>query len=291
MLFFMDELLTRHDIPHWLDYGTLLGAVRGESFIPWDDDVDVGVLASDRDRILALAPQVAAAGYHFDAQRPSGVVRIEYSRVNSAGVDLFMWSREGDQLVSTFADEFDWPGTSGQTGFPASLVDPVGEVRLYGRLFPAPAPVDELLRRRYGPNYMTPFRGVRPGSRWVPPLRPEELTPAAEKLFERASEREVVLLDLLCRSRLSRLYSWQVYWLGSGLPRLPNASALKRAQSGISVAERTPAVDRLIRSLATLETAIAELEKRPRSLPLRRGGRRVAWLRGKVKKRLVARAA
>src|SRR5689334_8284729 len=64
MLFFADELLTRHSIPYWLDYGTLLGAAREERLIPWDDDVDLGVWAADRERILALEPEVTAAGYH-----------------------------------------------------------------------------------------------------------------------------------------------------------------------------------------------------------------------------------
>ncbi len=39
------DILERHDIPYFITYGTLLGAVRHQGFIPWDDDFDFYLLA------------------------------------------------------------------------------------------------------------------------------------------------------------------------------------------------------------------------------------------------------
>lgn len=50
----IDKICRRHNIQYWLDFGTLLGAVRHKGFIPWDDDVDIAMPTDDLKRFIAL---------------------------------------------------------------------------------------------------------------------------------------------------------------------------------------------------------------------------------------------
>ena len=54
MLKFIDKVCLENGITYWLDYGTLLGAVRHGGFIPWDDDADICMPIDDLKRFRDL---------------------------------------------------------------------------------------------------------------------------------------------------------------------------------------------------------------------------------------------
>ena len=58
----IDRLCRREGLTYFLHSGTCLGAVRHGGFIPWDDDIDIGMPLEDYRRFQRIAPRLLPKG-------------------------------------------------------------------------------------------------------------------------------------------------------------------------------------------------------------------------------------
>jgi lipopolysaccharide cholinephosphotransferase len=94
----VDSLLKENHIQYWLLGGSVLGSIRHKGFIPWDDDIDVGVMRYDFDRVEKLLSQLdkpytyESAEYHTIPYAPIGHLHFVdkgFKLENSPVVDIF----------------------------------------------------------------------------------------------------------------------------------------------------------------------------------------------------------
>lgn len=92
MLEYFDIYCRKNDIPYYLSYGTLLGAIRHKGYIPWDDDVDVMI---PRPAINKLVNSFNDSRYKIISVDTDSTYDFPYPRI----VDTHTSSRIG--LVAT----------------------------------------------------------------------------------------------------------------------------------------------------------------------------------------------
>lgn len=54
ILRFVDNVCRKHNIDYWIDVGTLLGAIRHDGYIPWDDDIDLGMMREGYNKFIEI---------------------------------------------------------------------------------------------------------------------------------------------------------------------------------------------------------------------------------------------
>lgn len=112
----LDELKRVCDalgICFYLDAGTLLGAIRHQGFIPWDDDVDVCMVRSDYDRLMQEGPGVFESDYFLQTPSNSPRMPASYMKLRLNGtcmVESLLDNTDGNHGIWIDIFPFDYFG-------------------------------------------------------------------------------------------------------------------------------------------------------------------------------------
>ena len=84
-----DRICKKYSLNYFVLGGALIGAIRHKGFIPWDDDLDIGMMREDMIRFLKVAPRELAGKYYIhdgisDPDYYAPIVRIRDN--NSTGI-------------------------------------------------------------------------------------------------------------------------------------------------------------------------------------------------------------
>ena len=178
---YVDDCLTELDVTHWIEGGTLLGAVREGGLLAWEDDVDISVLLDEkttwRGLIDALEPVIERDGYVLETFDESELIAVSfdrrepwpfgYERNRLRGeicVDIPTYrigSSHGEKVIERSTVKADMPRTeSGKYGVPYNVVAPTEQIAFLGGFVSCPKDPDGYLRLLYGDYTKTEYTYV-----------------------------------------------------------------------------------------------------------------------------------
>jgi hypothetical protein len=143
-------IMGRLGVQFFLRQGTCLGAIRDNAFIPWDDDLDLGViLGVNGFTEQSVEPLLAAfreSGYYVRSESSENIIYATLLK-DMIRVDMLFHRVINEQI-------YHWPGI----WLPIMLFNQLKEINFIGETFLVPNPPEEYLRIKYGPNWETPKR-------------------------------------------------------------------------------------------------------------------------------------
>lgn len=123
MMVSIHAICEEENIPYFLSDGSLLGCIRHGGFIPWDDDIDIGMLRKDYNKFKKVIKEKLPAIY-----------KVESYKLNTHG--------KHNWLKIMYLEDFKWIDQDGEIHkgisidiFPYDYVKGIEKMSLPGKIF------------------------------------------------------------------------------------------------------------------------------------------------------------
>ena len=143
------RICDKHNLRYWLDFGSLLGAVRHKGFVPWDDDCDVSMPESDFIKLQELIENEIddTMKYLYWVKGGMGRFVFKKDKLNSF-LDIYCY----EELDNAYQFKMKVDNIHDRAIIPANILFPTNYINFEGMNVKCPNDYDTYLRIRYG-NY------------------------------------------------------------------------------------------------------------------------------------------
>ncbi len=159
--------LEKSGVSYWLEGGTLLGVIRENRLLPWDNDMDISMYIEDRWRLVKVALKLIFKGYRISTRFynrnlgpfKKGEMRMikvrNYEKFLKKGevmLDIFLKRKVGDNYFWTVGIKSPVLKSS-----PAKFYDELDWIEFDGKKYMISKDYDGYLTYRYG-DWKTPVK-------------------------------------------------------------------------------------------------------------------------------------
>ena len=160
LMYKFHQICEEHDVKYFAIAGTLLGAVRHKEMIPWDDDIDVGILEDDYDKFKSI--DFSKYGLQARDIGKKNIGKITFSHTlnsnvkrNSVFIDIFFMKPIGcdKYIYSNPKAQVRWPNEF----FYKHELFPLKKYKFKNITINGPAVYTPYCERAWGKNWKKPL--------------------------------------------------------------------------------------------------------------------------------------